>query len=49
MTPIDTAQPKPAPSTPTADRDDHLTVLADAIRDDEEHYEYPPVANAGRP
>ena len=47
MTPNDAAPTKPEPSTPTADRDDHLAVLAEAVRDDDEHYEDPPVAEAG--
>jgi hypothetical protein len=45
----------PTPATPPQDaepiiqvpvRDEHLTVLTDAVRDDSEHYDDPPVANS---
>ena len=36
--------PAPEPTTQAPAPDDHLTVLADAIRDDSEHYDDPPLA-----
>lgn len=47
MTPNDTVPPKPATATTDTDIDEHLSVLAEAIRDDDEHYEDPPVGDAG--
>lgn len=47
MTLIDTAPLEPAPSTPSVDLNDHLTVLAEAVRDDQEHYEDPPITCEG--
>ena len=40
-----TKTPSPAPDPAQAPLpDDHLRVLADAIRDDSEHYDDPPLA-----
>ena len=43
MPPNDTS---PTPATQTALADEYLTVLTDALRDDDEHYEDPPLAEA---
>ena len=45
MPPNDTS-PTPDIATQTALADEHLTVLTDALRDDDEHYEDPPLAEA---
>ena len=46
MPPNDTSPP-PGTATQTALSDEHLTVLADALKDDDEHYEDPPLADVG--
>ena len=46
MPPNDTSPPTLIAARQTTLTDDHLTVLADALRDDDEHYEDPPLADA---
>ena len=47
MPPNDTAPPTPATAMQTDAANEHLTVLADALRDDDEHYEDPQLTDAG--
>ena len=47
MTPNDIVPSTPATVTTDFDIDEHLGVLAEALRDDDEHYEDPPVGDAG--
>ncbi|MGE0854139.1 MAG: hypothetical protein AB7O44_31770 [Hyphomicrobiaceae bacterium] len=47
MTPNDILPPTLAAVTTDIDIDEHLGVLAEALRDDDEHYEDPPVGDAG--
>ena len=44
MPPIDTS-PNSGKATPTPLSDEHLAVLTDALRDDDEHYEDPPLTD----
>ena len=46
MPPIDTSPPSPATSAKLDRPGENLTVLADALRDDDEDYEDPPLAEA---
>ena len=46
MPPIDTSSPSSATTAQLDQPGEHLTVLADALRDDDENYEDPPLADA---
>ena len=46
MPPDDTSPPSPAATVQLDRPGEHLTVLADALRDDGEDYEDPPLAEA---
>ena len=47
MPPNDTSSLPPIVATQTDASTEHLTVLADALRDDDEHYEDPQLTDAG--
>ena len=47
MPPNDISPPPSATAPQIEASSDHLTVLADALRDDDEHYEDPQLTDAG--